>query len=290
MPRDRRLKAEFWTDEKLNRLTAGARLLYLALMNWVDDKGRGKGDVGLLRAYAFVSDETVMMKQVEEWLAAFATLGRIVRYTVRGESYICIPRLLRHQYIQNPSPSRLPAPPRDLLDALDLDCPDDPGGERLKAELLDDNPWKGRKGEKSPDAVNERRGQEAQAREVFDEWCRVMKKSNKAVLSPERKKAVIARLEQGFSVEDLKQAVYGCRITPHNMGVNDRGMLYNDLELICRNAANVERFRDTFLRRREEKRMEDSAGNVDVSALTHERPGGGDLFNSVRGGETGEGA
>ena len=45
------------------------------------------------------------------------------------------------------------------------------------------------------------------------------------------------------SILDLMAAVDGCAKTPHNMGQNDRGERYDDLELICRDAAHVDRFR-----------------------------------------------
>jgi len=40
----------------------------------------------------------------------------------------------------------------------------------------------------------------------------------------------------------LKAAVEGCSKTPHNMGRNDTGQRWDDLELICRDGAHVERF------------------------------------------------
>ena len=40
--------------------------------------------------------------------------------------------------------------------------------------------------------------------------------------------------KDGYSVEDLKKAVFGCSVTPHNMGMNERDTKYNDIGLICR--------------------------------------------------------
>jgi len=77
--------------------------------------------------------------------------------------------------------------------------------------------------------------------QVFEHWKSVMD-SPKSNLDKKRKTAIEARLKDGFSVEDLKAAINGCRKTPHNMGDNDRGQKFNDIELICRNAPNVERF------------------------------------------------
>ena len=82
------------------------------------------------------------------------------------------------------------------------------------------------------------------ARLVFDHWVKVMgkDKSTKFLPTTRRYKAVLARFKDGFSVDQLCRAVDGCKLTPHNMGQNDRQTLYNDLELICRTVENVEKF------------------------------------------------
>lgn len=77
--------------------------------------------------------------------------------------------------------------------------------------------------------------------QVFEHWRTVMA-TPKSILDKKRRAAVQARLAEGRTVEDLKAAIDGCAKTPHNMGVNDRGEKFNDLELICRNGPNVERF------------------------------------------------
>ncbi len=88
-----------------------------------------------------------------------------------------------------------------------------------------------------PDAL------EAEARDVFEHWRDVMDKGRRAVLDSARKTKVVARLRDGYSVAELKQAVDGCRRTPHNMGENEKRQRYDDLELICRDASHVDRFK-----------------------------------------------
>ena len=78
--------------------------------------------------------------------------------------------------------------------------------------------------------------------EVFNHWVLVMQKTGATKLTADRKKPIMARLKEGYSVDDLKQAINGCSVTPHNMGINDRNTKYNGLELICKNGANLERF------------------------------------------------
>lgn len=82
----------------------------------------------------------------------------------------------------------------------------------------------------------------SEVKEIFDYWIQVMGKDGKSKLTKEREGAVKARLKDGYTVDQIKLAIYGCSVTPHNMGQNDNGKPYNDLELICRKGSNVERF------------------------------------------------
>lgn len=82
---------------------------------------------------------------------------------------------------------------------------------------------------------------DARVAEVFEHWKRKLEHP-KAILDGKREKAILARLREGLSVEDLKQAIDGCALTPHNMGQNDQQERYDDLELICRSTGQVERF------------------------------------------------
>jgi len=78
--------------------------------------------------------------------------------------------------------------------------------------------------------------------EIFTYWKKVMKKSEASKFGAKRLKAVKARLAEGYTVDQIKQAIFGCSVTPHNMGKNANGKVYDCLELICRSGENVERF------------------------------------------------
>ncbi|MCP4948874.1 MAG: hypothetical protein GY923_15365 [Aestuariibacter sp.] len=62
----------------------------------------------------------------------------------------------------------------------------------------------------------------------------------------EQKRRVEARLNDGYIVEDLKAAIDGCLLTPHNIGTkkDGDGTTWTDLELICRDGKHV----DTFIK------------------------------------------
>lgn len=64
-----------------------------------------------------------------------------------------------------------------------------------------------------------------------------------ARLTTERRQLIARRLKT-WPFDDLADAVRGWRHFPHNRGENDRRQPYCDLELILRDAAHIEKFRD----------------------------------------------
>lgn len=77
---------------------------------------------------------------------------------------------------------------------------------------------------------------------IFSYWKEVFKKNDSAKLTPKRLKAINERIKEGYTLDEIKAAVYGCSVTPHNMGKNDQGKVFDCLELICRTGENIERF------------------------------------------------
>jgi len=80
-----------------------------------------------------------------------------------------------------------------------------------------------------------------QEQEIFDYW-REKLDHPQSVLESKRSKAIRGRLKEGYSVDRIKQAIDGIKLSPHNMGVNDRNTVFDDIELICRSGSNVDRF------------------------------------------------
>jgi len=65
---------------------------------------------------------------------------------------------------------------------------------------------------------------------------------SKAKLTKDRTDKIRERLKEGYTVEDIKKAIDGCRASPHNMGDNERKTVYDDIELICRKGSKLEYF------------------------------------------------
>ena len=82
--------------------------------------------------------------------------------------------------------------------------------------------------------------------QVFEYWVKAMKKTASTKLTVNRKKKIAARLKEGYSVDDILKAIDGCARSPHHMGANDTGSIYDDLELICRSGEKLEQFMNNY--------------------------------------------
>lgn len=59
----------------------------------------------------------------------------------------------------------------------------------------------------------------------------------------DRERAKIrARFKEGYTVDDLKTAIDGCHRSPYHCGENERGRIYQTLELIVRDSSKVAQF------------------------------------------------
>jgi hypothetical protein len=76
---------------------------------------------------------------------------------------------------------------------------------------------------------------------VFEHWRTVTSRPS-AKLSSDRVTRIRARLREGYSVEVLQRAIDGCSGSPFHSGENEQRTRYDDLVLICRSGATVERF------------------------------------------------
>lgn len=63
-----------------------------------------------------------------------------------------------------------------------------------------------------------------------------------AKLGDKRRKVIASRLKEGYSVDELKRAIDGCKASPWHQGQNGNKRKYDDIELICRNASKVDQF------------------------------------------------
>lgn len=222
----RRLYAGFIKGQRINKLSLQAEAWFWRVFAVADDFGNYDADPELLKD-ATKGRRKVTVKQVERWLNEMAAVGLVSFYYKKTERYL---HILRFEETQ----------------------PAGKNGKRLKrfplaseSDGIQVNPDLSSASDNDPHSDNHSKiSLVEQARRVFAFWCEHMKHP-KSALDAKREKAIAARLKDGYSVEDLIQAVKGCKLTPHNMGKNERNTVYDDIELICRDAAHVDRFIQT---------------------------------------------
>lgn len=124
MARIRTVKPEFWTDEKIVECSIPARLLFVGLFNFADDKGCLERSPKRIKMQVFPADTI----DCEPLIMELITHGLLTEYSVNGSHYLQIPGFLKHQKINRPSNSNIPLPP-----SLTESSPHD-GGNSLNAK------------------------------------------------------------------------------------------------------------------------------------------------------------
>ena len=110
MARIRTIKPEFWTSYVIGQLKPEARLLFLCLLNHVDDEGRMKDPFPeRLKLLALPYDRHVGEKHIAGYLEAMIRLGLVRIYVVDGRVYLWVAGFREHQRINRPTASVLPA-------------------------------------------------------------------------------------------------------------------------------------------------------------------------------------
>ena len=109
---NRILKESIRYSEKLNGLTDWQYRVWVSLVTYVDDYGRGDARVPVIRGAVFPLRESVTNRDVEEALQALAAAGCIRLYEAEGCPYLCFPEWEKHQNVRNKR-SRYPAPPEE---------------------------------------------------------------------------------------------------------------------------------------------------------------------------------
>lgn len=79
-----------------------------------------------------------------------------------------------------------------------------------------------------------------QVKEVFDFWVTTFKKRVNAI--DYKRRVAIGNAIYLYGIENCKDAIRGCTYSDFHMGRNGAGKVYNEIELILRDAEHVERF------------------------------------------------
>ena len=95
--------------------------------------------------------------------------------------------------------------------------------------------------EKESPKISKKKNWKIEIGEVFDYWRKVMNRE-RSKIDKKRTAKIISALEHGFTVDELKRAVDGAKSSPFHRGQNDRGVIYDSIDLIFRNPDKIETF------------------------------------------------
>jgi hypothetical protein len=107
MPRKRMINPSIWTDIKFNKLSIPQRLLFIGLISNADDEGRLRGEPEYLKMIIFPTDK-IPYTEISAMIKAIGDM--IISYNIDGRQCIQLANWNKHQYINRPTPSLLPAP------------------------------------------------------------------------------------------------------------------------------------------------------------------------------------
>lgn len=111
---NRIIKDSIRTSKTVNTMTDFQFRLWVYLITYVDDYGRGSADPQLLKGFVFPRRTGVTESTIGKALADLANSGSILLYDVDGESYFCFPNWGDHQRIQTKR-SKFPAPSDGII-------------------------------------------------------------------------------------------------------------------------------------------------------------------------------
>ena len=120
---NRLIKSSIHESDKVNRMSDFQFRLWVNLITYVDDYGRGDARPAVIKGNCFPLRERLTAKDIEAALNALAGIGCVSLYEVDGKPYLCFPNWESHQSIRNKK-SRFPAPDSACtqLQAIESNC------------------------------------------------------------------------------------------------------------------------------------------------------------------------
>lgn len=236
MARARNIKPGLFKNELLGVADPLLTILFQSLWCLADKAGRLEDRPLRIKAETFPYRENL---DVNGYLTELERLGFIHRYVVEQMALIQVINFEKHQ---NPhkteKDSELPEySMKSDSCSITVKQPLN-NGSRPADSLIPDS--------LIPDPLNliqvkEKVPPSGETHEVFDYW-KTFHNHPQAKLDDKRSRAIKARLKDGYSVGELCKAIEGCKYSEYHQGKNDSGTVYDDIELICRNATNVDKF------------------------------------------------
>ena len=106
---NRIIKDSIHTSETVDKMTDFQFRLWVNLITYVDDFGRGDARPEVIKGFCFPLKERLTVKTISDALLELASIGCVGLYRVGGKPYLYFPKWESHQYVRN-AKSRFPSP------------------------------------------------------------------------------------------------------------------------------------------------------------------------------------
>jgi len=109
MARIRTIKPQFWEDERIGQLSIKTRLLYIGIWNFADDEGVIIWRPEYIRSRIFPYDD-FSLNEIKKLQDELISANLLYSYKDSTDIYAVVLNFRKHQVINRPVPSHLPAP------------------------------------------------------------------------------------------------------------------------------------------------------------------------------------
>ena len=241
MARIRTIKPEFFRHEGLQDLEAAnpgsfVMLVFAGLWGHCDKLGRFEWKPRTLKLDILPFLDFDMPRT----LALLSRAGFVRQYQAEGKEYGEIPGFEVHQRIsgkESQEPEKHPEPEEYITETTGEEQGKQQGSNR-EATGIAGREGKGREKE-GKGKWNGDMSASADVSAVFDHWRATMNHP-RASLDEKRRKLITSRLKNGYTADDLCNAITGYSMSAWHMGDNERGQHFDGLDLILRDGAHVD--------------------------------------------------
>ena len=108
MARIRSIKPDAFRSDTLSQVPRGVRWTFAGLWTYLDDEGRGRDNLRLIKAELYPLDDDVTVDVLDDDLRQLEKLDTICRYSVDGKHYLHAVNWKQHQSINRPKESTNP--------------------------------------------------------------------------------------------------------------------------------------------------------------------------------------
>lgn len=258
------IRDRIWKSRKLAKCSSQAAMAYPWIYLVADEWGRFEYRPHMIHGEVFAPrseyspEDMPSVADVASWLTEYDRQGLLVRYHLNGD--LAYWTNFYGRAIKDRRPSQYPDPEQFTSGRGEFGSG---RGQNRSEVVADSNPkigtpqvlepsqFKSGRIEQEQEQEQEQRittplppagaGDSEMVRQVFDCWQSVMGHADAKLLT-KRRRLVMARLREGYTVAQLCDAVAGCKASTFHMGQNDTGTVYDDLTLICRSGEKVEMF------------------------------------------------